>query len=75
MTSARIVRATGVCCRCDSRFYDELVVAVVDQRVPSGVVFIELRHLADIQEGLRIEVPLHGPNANFLAVESRRRIR
>jgi hypothetical protein len=44
---SHIVRATGICCRCDSRFYDELVLAIIDPRVPSGVVFIELRHLMD----------------------------
>jgi hypothetical protein len=41
-----IVRASGVCCHCDSRFRDEVVVRIADQAVPSGFVYIELRHLA-----------------------------
>jgi hypothetical protein len=56
VTSGRIVRATGVCCRCDSRFRDEVVLAVVDARVPSGVAFIELRHLEDLDPALWIDL-------------------
>jgi hypothetical protein len=60
--SGQIVRATGVCCRCDSHFHEELVLAVVDTRVPSGVVFIELRHLAGDPDGCRrgSREPRHG---------------
>lgn len=61
VTSARIVRATGVCCRCDSRFHDEVVLAVIDPRVPSGIVFIELRHLGDLDPDLRIGRPRREP--------------
>jgi hypothetical protein len=46
--TCQIVRASGLCCRCDSRFTDELVVALSDSRVPGGVVFVELRHLTEI---------------------------
>jgi hypothetical protein len=46
-TASWIVRATGVCCRCDRQFRDELVLTVSDPRVPSGVVYIELRHLVE----------------------------
>ena len=43
--TCRVVRASGRCCRCDSRFNDELVIALNDSRVPPGVVFMELRHV------------------------------
>jgi hypothetical protein len=45
MSTASLVRATGVCCACDSRFRDELVLAVRDRRMPAGVVYLELRHV------------------------------
>jgi hypothetical protein len=41
----RLVRATGRCCRCDSHFREEEVLAMPDSRVPGGVAYLEVRHL------------------------------
>jgi hypothetical protein len=47
LAPGRIVRATGLCCRCDRQFRDELVLTLSDPCVPSGVIYIELRHLLE----------------------------
>jgi hypothetical protein len=41
-----LVRTSGTCCRCDSRFVDELVVRVPSRALPGGFPYIELRHLS-----------------------------
>src|SRR4051812_43510767 len=42
---SRILRTSGFCCMCDSRFSDELVLAVPDDALPTGWAYYELRHL------------------------------
>ena len=44
-TEETIVRASGVCSTCDSRFRDELVLRIPESCVPGGYIYIELRHL------------------------------
>src|SRR5438034_3932273 len=41
----RLVRTSGVCCLCDTRFSDQEVVAIADQALPDGWAYYELRHL------------------------------
>jgi hypothetical protein len=40
-----IVRASGFCCLCDSRFSDEVVLRFREPALPGGWGYIELRHL------------------------------
>ena len=42
---ARLVRTSGFCVWCDSRFTDELVWRVPHTAVPGGVVYVERRHV------------------------------
>ena len=42
---ARLVRASGLCVSCDTRFTDELVWRVADSAAPGGVVYVERRHV------------------------------
>src|SRR4051812_21809938 len=45
IAGSRIVRGSGVCCLCYSRFRNELVLAVPDRALPNGWSYYELRHL------------------------------
>src|SRR3954453_14227222 len=40
-----LAAASGVCCLCDSRFHDELVLAWPSGEVTGGQIFVELRHV------------------------------
>lgn len=42
-----IVRASGFCCLCDSRFSEELVLRFQEPALPGGWGYIELRHLEE----------------------------
>jgi hypothetical protein len=41
---ARLVRASGLCAWCDSRFINEIVWRIPDSAIPGGVLYIESRH-------------------------------
>jgi hypothetical protein len=43
--SAELVRATGICARCDSRFTDQIVARYPAPSLPTRVAYVELRHL------------------------------
>jgi hypothetical protein len=40
-----VVRASGYCCMCDFKFYDEVVLRFRDSAMRGGWGYIELRHL------------------------------
>lgn len=42
-----IVRATGTCCACDTKFYDKDVARMPSPCAPCGWAYMELRHLPD----------------------------
>jgi hypothetical protein len=42
-----LVRATGFCCVCDSRFKDAFVVRYLNSSMPGGWAYVEPRHLRD----------------------------
>ena len=46
-TEETIVRASGVCSTCDSRFRDERVLRICEPCVPAGYIYIELRHFKE----------------------------
>src|SRR3954447_4084514 len=43
----RVVRTSGLCCVCDSRFRDQEVLALRDEALPRGWAYVELRHVSD----------------------------
>jgi hypothetical protein len=53
-----LVRATGMCIACDSRFRDELAARIQSPCAPSGWAYIELRHLpVEVEAALRQGAP------------------
>jgi hypothetical protein len=43
--TGEIVRATGLCVRCDFKFINEVVARYPDRAMPGGWAYVELRHL------------------------------
>lgn len=50
LEKARLLRTSGTCLACDSRFTDELVLALPARAVPGGWAYVELRHVAGVHD-------------------------
>ncbi|MCU1677337.1 MAG: hypothetical protein JWM93_2095 [Frankiales bacterium] len=58
-----LIRASGFCMACDSRFTDELVLRYPDRALPCGYADFEVRHLHDAQPPQKRAIPPAGQQA------------